>query len=115
MRCRNCGACWQTHEEKMTDVNMAVELVVDGFRDRYDTALLISGDSDLMSTVTRIRGLFPEKSVIVGFPPNRSCQRLRRVATASFTIGRKKLADSQFPDEVTKPEGYILRRPATWV
>ena len=26
-RCSQCGAAWQTHEEKMTDVNMAVEML----------------------------------------------------------------------------------------
>ena len=28
-RCSSCGAVWQTYEEKMTDVNIAVELLVD--------------------------------------------------------------------------------------
>lgn len=45
--CRNCGAAWETHEEKMTDVNIAIEMLNDAYQDRFDTALLISADSDL--------------------------------------------------------------------
>ena len=46
--CRKCSSSWVTHEEKMTDVNISVELMVDAFQDKFDTAFLISGDSDLV-------------------------------------------------------------------
>ena len=45
-QCRNCGAQWTDYEEKMTDVNIAVQMLADAFEDRFDTALLISADSD---------------------------------------------------------------------
>lgn len=44
---------------------------------------------------------------IVAFPPNRNSVQLHRAATAAFRIGRKKLKDSQLPDQVTKPDGHI--------
>ena len=34
-------------EEKGSDVNLATYLVADGFRDLYDTAVVVSNDSDL--------------------------------------------------------------------
>lgn len=114
MTCRKCGACWETHEEKMTDVNIAVELMTDAFQDAFDTALLISGDSDLTAPVEAVHRLFPRKAVVVGFPPHRHSARLEQVARARFVIGRKKFADSQFPDEVRKLDGYTLRRPERW-
>lgn len=46
-RCPYCGWTWSTYEEKETDVNIATALVADGLEDRYDTALLVSGDTDL--------------------------------------------------------------------
>lgn len=113
--CLRCGACWRVHEEKMTDVNIAVELVVDAFADSFDTALLVSGDSDLTAPVETVRRRFPRKAVIVGFPPGRTSKRLERAATAAFVIGRKKLADSQFPDQVVKADGYILQKPQKWI
>lgn len=67
MECRNCHAVWQTHEEKMTDVNVAVEMLTDAYRNSFDVALLISGDSDLSGPIERIKELFPTKRVIGAF------------------------------------------------
>ncbi len=114
IRCRKCGATWQQPEEKMTDVNIATELLRDAFENNFDVALLMSGDSDLSRPVETLTHLYSDKRVVVAFPPARDSAELRRVAPAHFRIGRKKLADSQFPDEVTKPDGFILRKPKEW-
>ncbi len=45
--CRRCGHIWRTAKEKMTDVNIATAIIVDAYKDAYDMAMLISGDSDL--------------------------------------------------------------------
>lgn len=113
-KCHTCGATWMVPEEKMTDVNIATELLIDAFHDRFDTALIMSGDSDLASTIEKLQQLFPHKMVVVAFPPNRISKRLRQIAKASFVIGEAKIRKSQFPDEVQKPDGIILRRPSTW-
>jgi uncharacterized LabA/DUF88 family protein len=47
--CHQCGHTYTTHHEKMTDVNISVELMKDAFQDRFDVAFLISADSDLVS------------------------------------------------------------------
>jgi len=114
MQCFNCKHSWETYEEKMTDVQIATELLTDAFEDGFDTALLISGDSDLVPPIRSIRHLFADKRVIVAFPPARSSEQLKRAATACFVIGETKLRKSQFPDEVPAPSGYILRRPQSW-
>ena len=115
MTCHSCGASWTQQEEKMTDVCIAVELMRDAHRDAFDVALVISGDSDLAPAVEAVIGSGSGKRVVVAFPPNRDSKKLESVASAAFRIGRKKLADSQLPDEVPKPDGFILRRPAKWV
>ena len=112
--CRNCGCRWEVFDEKMTDVNIAMELLADAFQDRYDTALLVSADSDLTEPIRKVQQLFPGKRVVVVFPPNRVSERLKAVANAYFTLGRKKLADSLFPAEVIKTDGTVLRRPPRW-
>jgi uncharacterized LabA/DUF88 family protein len=60
-QCWQCGSEWLVHEERETDVNIAVALVEDTVLDRYDTALLISADSDLRPAIGAIRRLRPEK------------------------------------------------------
>ena len=71
IRCRDCGRSWSDNEEKMTDVNIATELLVDAFEDRFDTALLVSADSDLVPAIRALKTVLPGKRVIVFFPPGR--------------------------------------------
>lgn len=114
VRCFNCGHTWSSHEEKMTDVNIAVELMVDAFQDTFDTALVVSGDSDLSRPIEAVPRLFPGKRLVVAFPPGRSSAQLKRVAGAWLPVGRRKLAASQFPDQVEKADGRILQKPSAW-
>lgn len=112
--CRKCGATWPTFEEKKTDVNIAVELLCDATDNAFDTAIIISGDSDLAGPVEAVRKRCSNKRVIVAFPPKRVSQQLKQLANTSFVIGRKKFKDSQLPSRIKKPDGYVLTRPPTW-
>jgi uncharacterized LabA/DUF88 family protein len=113
-KCRRCGSTWIDHEEKMTDVNIATQLLLDGFHGRFDTALLISADSDLTTPVAQLRSHFPAKRVIVVQPPKRNSTKLRQAASASFTLGEANLRQSQLPSMVTTSSGYVLSRPDYW-
>ena len=112
--CKNCGQKIYKPNEKMTDVNIAVEMLADAFLDRFDVAILISADSDLTGPIRHINKLFPEKQVVIAFPPLRSSLELQKIASGSFTIGRRKFEKSVFPDEVTKKDGHVLKRPDRW-
>ena len=114
MKCRQCGATWESPEEKMTDVNIAVELLGDAQDDMFDTAVIVSGDGDLIGPVAAVRQRYPEKRVVAAFPPDRSSFRLRSVATAAFTVSRRTLSKSQLPDSISKPDGHVLTRPTKW-
>jgi uncharacterized LabA/DUF88 family protein len=113
-RCRECGTKTMVPSEKMTDVNIAVELLSDAYQDKFDVALLISADSDLTAPLLTIKSLFPEKRIIVAFPPQRHSAQLERIAHGSFQIGRASLAKSGFPDSVPKAGGFILKKPSEW-
>jgi uncharacterized LabA/DUF88 family protein len=114
MRCHNCSSSWYTHEEKMTDVNIAVELLTDAFDNNLDTALIISGDSDLSRAIQAMLTRFPEKKVCVAFPPERVSQHLKAIASAYIRIGRRTLAASQLPETTKSLSGHILTRPSRW-
>ena len=115
VQCRACGAKWQKQEEKMTDVNIAMELLVDAHEDRFDTALMISADSDLTGPVLKVRSLFPKKRVVIAFPPNRVSERLKKEANGWFRISEAALRQNQLPDPVVKPDGIQLQKPAKWI
>jgi uncharacterized LabA/DUF88 family protein len=52
--CRNCGAHWMAYEEKEADVNIAIAMLTDAVQDAYDTAILVSGDSDLRPVIASV-------------------------------------------------------------
>lgn len=114
IECRQCRNIWPVYHEKMTDVNIATQIIIDAYQDKYDMAMLISGDSDLVPPIRTIHEWFPKKRVFVAFPPKRHNASVALVAKGSLTIGRKKLADSQFDIEVTKRDGFVLRKPREW-
>jgi len=107
-QCRNCGFVDRVPNEKMTDVNIAVELMADAFQDRFDTAIVISADSDLSAPLYAVKRLFPAKRVVVAFPPNRFSIELTKVASAYLIIGRRQIAKSLFPPEVTKSGNSLV-------
>jgi uncharacterized LabA/DUF88 family protein len=111
--CRNCGHTYTTHHEKMTDVNISVELMKDAFQDKFDTALLISADSDLVSPIRTIHQLFPNKKVTSIFPPRRFSLALRSVSARTLHMGHLELTKSLLPDQVNK-NGIILNCPISW-
>jgi uncharacterized LabA/DUF88 family protein len=114
IKCKSCGIQWPKFNEKMTDVNIATEMLNDTFHDKYDTAMLISGDSDLVPPIRSIHENWNSKRVFVAFPPKRHNQTVADVSKGNLTIGRKKLVDSQFPFHVIKSDGYLLTKPLNW-
>lgn len=61
-----------SHEEKETDINIALHLVLDGMDDRYDRAKLLTVDSDLVAAVREARRRRPDKSILIVKPPGRN-------------------------------------------
>jgi hypothetical protein len=112
--CRGCGRTNISHNEKKTDVNIAVQMLADAFRDQFDQAILVSADADLVPAISAVRQLFPSKSVIVGFPPGRYSKELAKTAGGSFHVSRTVLASSQLSDQVRTASGVILQRPREW-
>ena len=97
----------------MTDVNIAVSLLTDAQSGLFDTAMVVSGDSDLSGPIQEVRRRYPGKRVVVAFPPDRASKQLR-TGGPSFIIGRDTFRDSQFPSQVTNASGHILTRPSRW-
>lgn len=111
--CTNCGAISHIRNEKMTDVNIATEMLTDAFQDKFDTALLISADGDLTTPVERIANTVGKRIVVI-YPPDRRSFSLEKVATAHMSLGKGHLASSQFPRQVKKADGFMLHRPLEW-
>jgi uncharacterized LabA/DUF88 family protein len=114
-RCRDCGAVWTVYEERETDVNIAAALIEDAVLDRYDTALLVSADSDLCPAIVTMKRLCPEKRIIAAFPPKRHSADLKRAVDGYLPLGDDKIRQAQLPTEVVNNAGITLRRPKHWI
>jgi uncharacterized LabA/DUF88 family protein len=112
--CKNCGASWIGYEEKETDVNIAVALIEDAVLDAYDTAILVSGDSDLRPGIASVKRLRPAKRIISAFPPNRHSRVLAQAVDAYVTISDTKIRNAQLPPKVATVGGVVLTRPEHW-
>jgi uncharacterized LabA/DUF88 family protein len=114
-QCRNCRSSWIDHEDKETDVSIAVTLLEDAVNDVFDASLLTSADSDLCPALRALGRLSLKKRVVGAFPTARSSGDLRRaVNEAAFTIGHANIRNSLLPSTVTTSSGHILPRPPYW-
>ena len=112
--CSNCKTYFSAHEEKQTDVNIGLYLLKEAFRDTYDTAIVLTNDTDLVPAIGMVKDTFPQKKMGVLFPIDRWSSELNAVANFSKKIEKKDLSKSQFPDCVTLPSGVVLTRPSNW-
>lgn len=117
--CHTCGHAWKDHEEKETDVNIALYLLRDAYADRFDRALIISGDSDLSPAVRMVRELFPAKDIRIIAPYGRGYSMDLVNAAGGVTNARKMklihLERALFPPEVPGPDGSVVaQRPSKY-
>lgn len=110
----DCYVRLRRHEEKESDVSMALKLVeLAGDRDCQALAL-VSGDTDLTPALRAARKAAPQKLVHVLFPYGRAHDELRRAATKASRLGEAAYAASQLPDEVPLRSGRTVYRPPEW-
>jgi hypothetical protein len=113
--CFRCDARYPIYHEKQTDVNIATALLIDAQEDRFDDAVLITADSDLVGPVRYITQHYTDKRVIVAFPPGRHTADLEPpIATKTVHLQKPEFAQSQLPTEVTSRAGFKLTKPLSW-
>jgi len=108
---RKCPACahrWVGHEEKETDVNIALFLLNLAYEDRFDRALVISNDSDLAPAIRMVRKCFPEKRITTVAPPSLFHSReLMQASSDKTKIRTEHLERCLLPTIVTDSSGLI--------
>jgi uncharacterized LabA/DUF88 family protein len=116
-RDRHCGHCkkWSVSvEEKQTDVNIALRLLQLAIQDRYDKAVIISGDTDLLPAMKAVQTTYPNKPVGVVIPIGRASEDLKKQADFHHKMKEKHLMASLYPDPLTLKDGSNLNCPPTW-
>ena len=115
-KCRLCGGSYKSHEEKKTDINIAVTLLGDAVADKFDTALILSGDSDLAPVATKLKQICPDKKTGIIVPKGQYAINLRQNADFFKKIQTGDLRKSLLPSQVvykgktiTAPQGWLIR------
>lgn len=99
-------------EEKGSDVNLATHLLHDGVRGLYDTAIVVSNDSDLLEPIRIVRRNYG-KTVGLLNPQEKPSKQLRKNTDFVKQIRRGPLAACQFPPTLTDAKGTITK-PSSW-
>lgn len=101
-------------EEKGSDVNIASYMLLDGFNKDYDTAVVISNDSDLCEPVRMVRfELGLTVGVVNPHPAAKRSRVLSQDAHFFKQLRRGALAKSQFPDVLYDARGRFYK-PGGW-
>ncbi len=106
--CKNCKTVFKGHEEKESDVNIAVQLVADAYENLFDQAFVVSRDSDLSGPIRYIKSRFPEKKIKVIAPPKRGhSKELGALADSRAAISEAHLLNCLFPATVHDLTGNV--------
>ena len=99
-------------EEKGSDVNLATYLLRDGFQGRYEVAVVVSDDSDLLEPVRIVRRELHLPVGVVNVRQRRSV--FRRDADFFIRPDRWHYAESQLSGTVALASGRRVRCPRVW-
>ena len=116
-RCPSCSHKWVGHEEKETDVNIALYLLDLAYNNAFDRALIFSNDSDLAPAIQMVRKRFPEKRITTVFPPEcYGSYELIQASTDKTKIRRAHLERCSLPLVVSDASGLIsVSRPQEYM
>jgi hypothetical protein len=113
--CRRCGDQWMRPEEKETDVAIATTLLELLCADRFEVAMMVSGDTDLAPALRAANRLKPAKKVGFIFPYRRRNAELSALSPGlNFKLKRDRYIAHQFSDPYITAAGVKIAKPVAW-
>ncbi len=108
--CRQYGRYCDFHEEKQTDVAIAVKVLRDAQCGLIERAILVTADSDQIPLVRELRKSFPTLSVEIAAPPGRmrEARELCSVASHFSEISPGRLRTCLLPRNVLNERGRTI-------
>lgn len=110
--CPYCHSQITRHEEKETDVNIA--LTVYKLAAQTEQIFLVSGDSDMAPVIRAIKFDFPKVRTGVIFPFRRVTKELKDAADITHKTSRKVLDQFTLSNIITKADGTEIICPPDW-
>ncbi len=100
-------------EEKGSDVNIAAHLINDGYKGRYQVAVVLSNDSDLVEPIKIVRRDLGLTVGVLNPHPKHPSRALKKFASFVKPIRKGALRSCQFPEQMRDEKG-VFRRPLRW-
>lgn len=113
VKCPICHNPSTRHEEKATDVNIALyayRMASQGI----EQVVLVTGDTDLIPAIRLIKTDFPKIQVGVVFPYKRYTGEMKSEAHFSYKTDGNTLGNFVLPQTLMKPNGKIISCPPEW-
>lgn len=114
VRCHGCKTNIKRHEEKETDVAIAVKVLELLFTHACDVCLIVSGDTDIVPAVKTAQRMFPTKQIGFLLPYKRHNQELASIGNLHFKLKKDAYVRHQFTDPVILRDGRSIARPTSW-
>ena len=105
---------YRTYEEKRTDVNIAIKILEDAFLWKYDKAIIMSWDSDIVPSIESVKKNFPEKSFTTLWIVWTKWQLIKNKCDSHEIIWYKKMKEHRFDYEIETSKWEVLRIPEEW-
>ncbi len=108
------------NKEKGSDVNLAVHMLNDAWKDACDVAVVVSNDADLLTAVELTAARGKEVVLIVPghnhkkTPKRRPLSELKGAAHHTRMLRDSALGQSQLPNPIQKKGGGIISKPVGW-
>ena len=113
--CRaDCRKEYKTFEEKETDINIAVTMLLEAANNTFDKALLFSADSDMIAGIRALKKMAPDKDIQVVIPYGRNSEDLEQCCHYVSRVNLRHLKRNQFPPIITLKNGSTIEKPASW-
>lgn len=82
LRCNALGGCKKVYddlEEKETDVNLALQMIIDSYESVCDKMVLVSGDTDFVPPLKIIKKYHKHVETMILFPPGHYSSHLSQI------------------------------------
>jgi len=125
-KCQNCKTKPEKtplikHEEKNTDVNIAITLVEKALLKEYDICYILSSDSDFNTAIERAKFLYPQGKLILVPPPLPSNSSrttpyyisnvIKLCGSRPLFISWNKIKNYQFSNSILLADGQTITNP----
>lgn len=112
--CTKCGQHFKKHEEKETDVAIAIKALEMFYNDECEVGVIVSGDTDFAPVAKACQLNFPTKKILFAFPYGKQNAELKIVSPESFKIHYLQYSQHQLPNPYINGTTTILK-PVEWI